>query len=101
MNETNLVYVAVVSVLLGIFKSELGKIFTALGVYLRREFMPGDKVFIMSGATGEWGQVTIYKYKFALSANKRGVYITHADGGGERISLLSWALMRKRPSVKK
>ena len=101
MNETSLVYVAVVSVLLGIFKSELGKIFTALGVYLRREFMPGDQVFVLNGATGAWGVVTIRQYRFSLSSTKRGVYVVHTDGGNERIPLLAWAGIRKRPSVKK
>ena len=99
MNENNLIYVAVISVLLGIFKSELGKIFTALGVYLRREFVPGDQVLVLNGATGAWGVVTISQYRFSLSSTKRGVYVIHTDGGNERISLLAWAGIRKRPAV--
>ena len=99
MNENNLIYVAVISVLLGIFKSELGKIFTALGVYLRREFVPGDQVLVLNGATGTWGIVTIRQYQFSLNAMKRGVYIAHKDGGLERVSLLAWAGIRKRPAV--
>ena len=99
MNETNLIYLAVVSVLLGFFKAELGKIFTALGVYLRREFMPGDQVFVLNGATGCWGMITIDKYRFSLIATKRGVYVIHSDGGLERVSLLAWAGIRKRPAV--
>jgi len=99
VNENNLIYIAVVSVLLGVFKSELGKIFTALGVYLRRQYKPGDKVLIQCGATGAWGLFTIEKYVFSLFSDVRGVYITHPDEGPERIPLVEWAFMRTRPAV--
>ncbi len=38
----------ILPVLAGLFKSEIGKIFTALGVYLRREYKPRDKVLLLS-----------------------------------------------------
>ena len=87
-------------VLIGFFKKEIGTIFNATVVYLRREFDAGDRVRLHNPATGGWGDVLIIDYKFRLSNAVRGVYVRHDDGGIERIPLVTWGQMRKRPVPK-
>ena len=91
--------VVVAPIVVGFFKKEIGTLFTATVVYLRREFNKGDVVRLHNPATGGWGDVVITDYKFHISGSKRGVYVRHADGGIERIPLVVWGGMRKRPGV--
>jgi len=94
--------VIILPVLVGLFKTEIGKIFTAYNVYRLRAFdadgnpSTADTVQLLNGATGEWGDAIIEKYVFSLSAKKRGVYLLYPDGGREKVSLLDWATWRKR-----
>ena len=92
--------VIVMPIVIGFFKNEIGTIFTAMVVYLRREFSPGDTVRMHNPATGGWGDVLIVDYKFRFSSATRGVYVRHDDGGVERIPLVTWGQMRKRPIPK-
>jgi len=93
--------VIILPVVVGLFKAEIGKILTAWNVYRLRAFdtdgnpATSDKVQLLNGATGQWGDAWI-KYRFSLSARKRGVYITYPDGGKEKVTLLTWATWRKR-----
>ena len=92
----------VLPVLVGMFKAELGKLITSYNVYRLRSFdmdgNPGteDRVQLLNGATGQWGDAVIEKYVFSMSAKKRGVYLRYPDGGREKVSLLAWAGWRKR-----
>jgi len=92
----------VLPVLIGLFKTELGNLLKAWRIYRARPFdkdrdpLTADKCQVLCGATGDWKDITILKYQMSLSAGKRGVFIQHADGGKEKVSLLEWASMRKR-----
>jgi len=94
-------------VLVAIFKTELGKIFTAWNIYRLRAFdldgNPGteDQLQLLNGATGEWSDAIIEQYVFTLSSKTRGVYLRYPDGGREKVSLITWAGFRKRIPPKK
>jgi len=89
-------------VLIGFFKTEIGKMVTAYNVYRLRAFdvdgdpTTSDKAQLLNDATGKWSDIIIEKYVFSLSARKRGVYIRYPDGGKEKVPLVKWAGMRKR-----
>jgi len=89
-------------IIIGVFKTELGNIWKAWRTYQLRAFdadgnpATSDRVQLLNGATGEWGDAIIEKYKFTLNAKKRGVYLLYPDGGREKVSFLDWAGFRKR-----
>ena len=111
MNSENVNWlwaVVLLPVLVGIFKSELGKLFTIWNVYRLRAFdsdgNPGspDNVQILNSATGKWGNAIIEKYVFSLSSRRRGVYLLYPDGGREKVGYILWNSFRKRtPPVNK
>lgn len=92
----------ILPVLVGFFKTEIGNLLTAWNVYRLRAFdadgnpNTSDRVQILNGATGKWGNATIEKYKFCLSSRRRGVYLLYPDGGREKVSFIHWAAFRKR-----
>ena len=94
--------VVVLPVLVGIFKAEIGKLFTVWNIYRLRAFDKDrdpntpDQVELLNEATGQWGKVTIQRYIFCVSAARRGVYLLYLDGGKEKVSFLVWASFRKR-----
>ncbi len=94
--------VVILPVLIGFFKTEIGRTLTAWNVYRLRAFdmdgCPGtpDRVQLLNGATGAWGDAIIEKYIFSFSAKTRGVYLRYPDGGREKVSLVAWAGFRKR-----
>ena len=101
----NWLWIAVIlPVLIGFFKTEIGRLLAAWSVYRLRAFdadgnpATSDHVQLLNGATGEWGDAVIERYVFSLSARTRGVYIRYPDGGREKVSLLTWAGFRKRIS---
>lgn len=93
--------VVVLPVIAGIFKSEIGKFFTAWNVYRLRSFdvdgnpATSDEVEIFNGATGKWGKVEV-KIRFSMSSRIRGAYIYYPGGELEKVSLIEWAKFRKR-----
>jgi len=111
MNSENVNWlwaVVLLPVLVGIFKSEIGKFFTVWNVYRLRAFdsdgNPGspDNVQILNSATGKWGNAIIEKYVFSLSSRRRGVYLLYPDGGREKVGYILWSTFRKRtPPVNK
>ena len=99
MNSENVTWlwaVVLLPVLIGIFKSELGKLFTIWNVYRLRAFDAdgnpdtSDKVQVLNGATGKWGNAIIEKYVFSLSSRRRGVYLLYPDGGREKVGYILW-----------
>jgi len=92
----------VLPVFVGLFKTEISNLLKAWRLYLTRPFdedrdpLTPSKCQIRCDATGKWEDAIIEKYQMSLFANKRGVFIKHADGGKERISFLKWSDMRKR-----
>ena len=97
-----LVVAIIIPMVVGFFKAEIANIFTAWNVYRLRAFdadgnpATSDRVQILNGATGEWGDAVIERYKFSLFAKTRGVYLRYPDGGREKVSFLTWAGFRKR-----
>lgn len=86
----------ILPVIVSAFKKELGNILAAWNVYRLRAYAEGSSILLMNSAKGEWEVVHINCYVFSVRARKRGVYITHRDGGSEKITLLNWSTMRKR-----
>jgi hypothetical protein len=89
-------------IIIAFFKNEIGNVLTAWKVYRLRSFdvdgnpTTEDRVQLLNGATGEWGDAVIEKYVFSLNAKRRGVYLRYPDGGREKVGLLDWAGFRKR-----
>jgi len=105
MNDftANWVMVAIIlPVLAGMFKAEIGNLIKVWNIYRLRSFdedgnpATSDRVQILNGATGVWGDAIIEKYVFSLSSKKRGVYLLYPDGGKEKVGFLTWAGFRKR-----
>lgn len=94
-----------------LLKSEIANLYKSWTVFHRRSFDQDrdpdtpDSCQVYDDATGQWNDVLIVRYGFALDKNKRGVFVLHPVDGklgkdkqwaAERISLLVWADMRKR-----
>lgn len=94
--------IIVLPMLIGMFKTEIGRIIRAWNVHRLREFdldgNPGTEnvAQILNVATGKWNDVVIECYRFTLSAKTRGIYLRYPDGGKEKVSYLTWANFRKR-----
>ena len=92
----------IIPLIMAFFKKEIGGLITAYFLFRKREFdrdgkpETSEKVQLLNGATGQWGDITIVKYEFSFNATKRGVYVEYLDGGKERISFIKWSNMRKR-----
>jgi len=97
-----LLAVVILPILASIFKSEIGKFFTAWSIYRLRWFdsdgnpKTSQNVQILNEMSGEWIDATIIQYKFTISNKKRGVYLLYPDGGREKLSFIKWADLRKR-----
>lgn len=94
-----------------LLKSEIANAYKSWTVFNSRSFDEDrdpdtpDSCQVYNSATGQWNDVLIVRYGFALNKNKRGVFVLHPVDGklgsgkewaAERISLLAWADMRKR-----
>jgi hypothetical protein len=82
------------------FRAELAKIIRAGWGYINRVYPVGSKVELFNPASGHYEDhvVEVIKYKFSLSGKKRGVTILHPEGKAEKLSILAWLDMRKRPA---
>ena len=89
-------------ILIGIFKNEIGKLFTSWSIYRLRAYdSDGDPstpsaVQLFNNATGLWFTVTIRKYVLFTRKAKRGVHIQYADGARRKFSFLDWDKEPKR-----
>ena len=97
-----LVVAIVLPLVIGFFKTEIGNLIIAYNVYRLRAFDADgnpdteEPVQILNGATGEWGDVVVERYRFWAHKKERGVYLRYPDGGREKVSFLAWAGWRKR-----
>ena len=102
MSENWLWCMIILPVMIGLFKAEIGKLFTVWNIYRLRAFdLDGDpntkdNVEVLCGATGAWRKVIIEKYVWSLSTARRGVYLKYPNGTKEKVSFLVWATLRKR-----
>lgn len=99
----------VLSILVALFKRELGSLYVSWAVYHSRPFdqdrnpSTPDRCQLYDPSSGGWENILIEKYQFSLSQDKRGVFICHPVTEGdtlhwarERIPFDVWAKMRKR-----
>lgn len=97
-----LIVAVVLPVLAGIFKSEIGKLFTVWNIYRLRQFdsdgnpKTSEKVQLLNDNTGRWIEVTIVEYRFTFSTKKRGVYLLYPNGEREKLNFITWSKLRKR-----
>ncbi len=80
----NLIYslpLAIITVFIGIFKTQLGSFFNDLSLYRNRRYdkdgnpATGEICHIFNPATGAWGQAYIEKYTFSVFPSGRKVYV--------------------------
>jgi hypothetical protein len=92
----------VLPVVIAYFKTELGKFINAYSIYKLKSFdIDGnknteDKLQILNGATGSWGDVVVEDYIFFASSKTRGIYLVYPDGGREKVSFNTWSTFRVR-----
>ena len=82
------------------FRQELAKIIRAGWGYINRVYPVNSKAELFNVATGlyDGNIVTVIKYTFSLRGKDRGVTILHLDGKPEKLGILEWLNMRKRPA---
>ena len=100
--ETNNWFIGIIliPVVIGIFKSEIGRLFTSWNIYRLRIFdVDGDpntpdQVQLFSG--GKWNTVVIVKYCMWVRTSSRGVHIKYSNGSVRKFSFLEWKAQPKR-----
>lgn len=81
------------------FKAEISNVLKILFAFMRRVYRVGDTVQLWNYATGNWKHVvTIKRFRFHISAEKRGCWVEWPDSGVSKIPLLEWFAWLKRPA---
>lgn len=82
------------------FRQELAKIIKSGWGYINRAYPVGSRADLFNDSKGRYEGyiVTVIKYHFSLSSKKGGVTIMHPDKKPEKVKILDWLDMRKRPA---
>lgn len=111
MENMNMIWlIFVLPCFAGIFKKEIGNLWTAWCIYKDRPFdedrnpTTPDICLMCNPATGKWSTIVIHHYQFwKLKSSARGVTFSHVvkDGLQERhVGLIEWGGMAKSKLIK-
>jgi hypothetical protein len=89
------------TVIVGIFKSEIGNAINAFLIVQGRKYVEKEKIQILS-SSGVWEDATIidYSYEIPFSKKRGGVLVQYKNGDGniyeEKFSFALWTTQRTR-----
>ena len=102
INTNWFMVVILLPVFVGIFKAEIGRLFTSWSIYRLRSFdvdgdpKTPDQVQLFNGATGKWFTVIIVRYVMWTNKANRGVHIQYDDCAKRKFSFLDWNSQPRR-----